>query len=217
VSALAAASRADLLRRSGGSVHTDVYVPQHLSARLPSSGVAEPRNRGLLASSCPGSDTACRAGGARGAAVRERAPSSARCSVVQRVWRRLGFCAQPLLPAGHRGARHASRGRRRAARRRQVPELPRRVRDRPGDRRPNRSSIVVFRLASVEARAGPAREVSATRAPRGSRRRAAVPRRRRGTPRSPRCGRARGRGSSRASRTPRARSRPCAPRRTGRR
>ena len=52
--------------------------------------------------------------------------------------------------ASDRGSRHSLRGTRSAARRRQDPELSRRVLHRSGDRGSNRSSIVVFRLASLD-------------------------------------------------------------------
>ena len=150
VSAVAAASRSELLRRSRRSVHTDVYVHQCLAPGLSHGGVAEPRDRGRLASPCTGSHTARCAGAAQGAPICARATSRARCSVIRCVWRRLGLSSEPLVPASDRGSRHSLRGTRSAARRRQDPELSRRVLHRSGDRGSNRSSIVVFRLASLD-------------------------------------------------------------------
>jgi hypothetical protein len=150
MSAPTVADRGELLRRSRRSVLTDVHVHQYLSTGLPDGGMAEPRNRGRLASSCTGSHTARRAGAARGAPICERATSRARCSVVRCIWRRLGFSAESLLPPSHRRSRHPCRRPRSAARRRQDPELSWRVHDRSGDRRPNRPSVVVLRLASVD-------------------------------------------------------------------
>jgi len=147
----AVASRGELLRRSRRSVHPDVHVHQYLAAGLPDGGMAEHRNRGRPASSSTGSHAARRAGAAKGAPICDRAASCSRSGLVRRVRRRLGFSAEPLVPASDRGSRHASRRRRSAARRRHDPELPQRVRDRPVDRRPNGPPVVVFRLASIGA------------------------------------------------------------------
>jgi len=150
MSAPAAAYRGELLRRSRRSVHTDVHVHQYFSADLPDWGLAEPRNRGRLASSCTGSHTARRAGAAEGAPICERATSRARSSVIRCVWRRLGSFAEPLVPVSDHGSRHASRGPSSAAGRSQDPELSRWVLHRSGDRWLNRPSIVVFHLASLD-------------------------------------------------------------------
>jgi hypothetical protein len=144
------ASRGDLLRQSGRSVHTNIHFHQHLSTGLPDGGLAEPQHRGLVASSSADSRTASRAGPAGGEAVCKRATSAPQRGVIRCVWSGLGFSPEPVLPPNLSSSRNSSRQDCRAARSRQDPGLSRELRHCSRDRGQIRRSVVVDGLEPVD-------------------------------------------------------------------